>query len=157
MIRYSRFTFGRMRARHPNSPDGFSLFDQPSRRSSAGRRPGHARARLFSGWQSFTLIELLVVVAIVAVLAGLLLPALNRAQARAHAVSCLNNLKQLQIAWQMYIDDHGGKLPENYADLSTGVWRSSSNSWAGPSSAPASLGPKTGPAPGKLAKTLALG
>jgi prepilin-type N-terminal cleavage/methylation domain-containing protein len=139
MIRDSRFTFGRMRARRPNSPDGFSLFDQPGQHSSPGRRPGHARAGVFSGSQSFTLIELLVVVAIIAVLAGLLLPALNRAQARAHAVGCLNNLKQFQIAWQLYIDDHGGKLPENYADLSTGVWRSSSNSWTGPSSAPFDL------------------
>jgi prepilin-type N-terminal cleavage/methylation domain-containing protein/prepilin-type processing-associated H-X9-DG protein len=88
---------------------------------------------------AFTLVELLVVVAIVGLLAALLLPALNRAQAKAQGASCLNNLKQLQLAWQMYVDDHSGKLPENYADLSTGVWRSSSNSWAGPSSAPFDL------------------
>ena len=49
---------------------------------------------------------------------------------------CVNNLKQLQLAWQMYVDDHNGRVPENYADRSTGVWRSSLNSWAGPSSAP---------------------
>jgi prepilin-type N-terminal cleavage/methylation domain-containing protein/prepilin-type processing-associated H-X9-DG protein len=139
MIRALRFTICRIWAPWRDGPVRSRRFDPPGQHSSAGRRPGHARTRVFSGSQSFTLIELLVVVAIIAVLAGLLLPALNRAQARAHAVSCLNNLKQLQIAWQMYIDDHGGKLPENYADLSTGVWRSSSNSWTGPSSAPFDL------------------
>jgi len=82
------------------------------------------------------LIELLVVVGIIALLAALLLPVLHRAQAKADGASCLNNLKQLQTAWQMYVDDHGGKVPENYADSTTGVWRSSSNSWIGPSSAP---------------------
>ena len=85
---------------------------------------------------AFAVVELLVVVAIIATLAGLLAPALNRAQARAHGVACLNNVKQLQLAWQMYVDDHGGKLPDNYSELSTGVWRNSPNSWAGPSSAP---------------------
>jgi prepilin-type N-terminal cleavage/methylation domain-containing protein/prepilin-type processing-associated H-X9-DG protein len=92
-----------------------------------------------SGSHAFTLIELLVVVAIIAILAGLLLPALHRAQGRALGAACLNHVKQLQLAWQMYNDDHGGRMPDNYADLSTGVWRSSSNSWAGPSSAPFDL------------------
>ena len=86
--------------------------------------------------RAFTILELLAVVSIIGLLAAMVLPALSRAQAKAHGVSCLNNLKQLQMGWQMYVDDHGGKVPENYADLSTGVWRSSSNSWAGPSSAP---------------------
>lgn len=105
-------------------------------------RRRHARARMLSrisrvsDLRAFTLIELLAVVAMIALLAALLMPALNRAYARAHSAVCLNNLKQLQIAWQMYADDHGGQLPENYADLSTGVWRSSLNSWTGPSSAP---------------------
>jgi prepilin-type N-terminal cleavage/methylation domain-containing protein/prepilin-type processing-associated H-X9-DG protein len=93
--------------------------DDLSRRKNpalSGLAPGvkaHQRA--------FTLIELLVVIAIIAILAAMLLPVLNRAKANGLKASCIDNFKQLQTCYRMYVDDNNDSLPLNNLGSGSGV------------------------------------
>ena len=80
----------------------------------------------------FTLVELLVVIAIVGILSSMILPAVNRAGARAAGIECLNNTRQLTVAAMLYTQDFDGRLPYNIGGAGTGrgVGIQSSLNWA---------------------------
>jgi prepilin-type N-terminal cleavage/methylation domain-containing protein/prepilin-type processing-associated H-X9-DG protein len=91
-----------------------------------------SRSHIARSQAGFTMTELMVVIAIMAILSAILLPALNKGRSRSQAISCLNNLRQLQIGWQMYADDHEALPANNYVNnskLGSGFTVTTGSSW----------------------------
>ncbi len=86
----------------------------------SGSSDRRRRRAVFKG--GFTLIELLVVIAIIGILASMTLPALSRAKAKAQGISCMNNVKQMALAWRLYTDDNNERLLPALAARAADDW-----------------------------------
>jgi prepilin-type N-terminal cleavage/methylation domain-containing protein len=86
------------------------------------RRPARAVRRTAMRTRAFTLIELLVVIAVIALLMGILMPALRAARDHAKRVHCLSNIRTLNTAWQMYITENDDKMPGAMIENSDIAW-----------------------------------
>lgn len=103
----------------PGDPFWESLVPLPT---GAGRRiPGVEPHDMRRKRAAFTLIELLVVIAIIAILAGLLLPALSASKAKAKSIACVSQLRQLSLGFRMWAGDNGDKYPWNLTTASGGT------------------------------------